>query len=213
MSVYSDNWDYIESEICRIWKCLCEEYNTTVENTPLKIMNLNEYVIESAKNTIDMKLSTEETEKYMEMVVRDLMGARSNSLFYTEFDYSFNNDSCHVNVLGVFVIRESLDKWIKYDDINELKMKMPTIEIFLRHEMGHVLMTRAIFDGCTSDEWEKYHNTIKQTRDEQIREFIKKGEDYEHPLNYYTLMDESMANKAVGISLEIIEMANDILTS
>ena len=114
------------------------------------------------------------------------------------------NGRMHNELIGIICNMTNVMNKFEHDfTAEEIDKKIPLLRTLIKHEIGHVIVEGSVYEGKTMTAMELL---IKETcsKETQTLSKLKGVNDYEFAKGYFQLKRESMANEAVGISLEEI---------
>ena len=180
--------DYIESQ----WKVLCNEYNIDMVACPL-IFSDSEHILHDVnKLRIAKGLNTRESFGY--------------DTFFTTMHVCMNvNNIAHNELVGVVCNMTNIMSKFTYDNTYErINQKLPLIKTLIRHEIGHVIVESAEYEGYPMDQVYWRIQFIMGQEQIVLGDIQNKTDNYSFAHRYFQLYREAKANEAVGISLDEI---------
>lgn len=115
------------------------------------------------------------------------------------------NGRMHNELIGIICNMTNVMNKFEHDfTAEEIDKKIPLLRTLIKHEIGHVIVEGSVYEGKTMTAMELL---IKETCSKETQTLSKLNginDDYEFAKGYFQLKRESMANEAVGISLEEI---------
>ena len=183
---------YIENKMRDQWVELCKEFNINPIQCPL--------VFSDAKHLLD---------DANKMRAAKGIGKRNEitlSAFLVTMHVAIPVNGCmHNELIGIICNMTNVMNKFEHDfTAEEIDKKIPLLRTLIKHEIGHVIVEGSVYEGKTMTAMELL---IKETCSKETQTLSKlKGinDDYEFAKGYFQLKRESMANEAVGISLEEI---------
>ena len=183
---------YIENKMRDQWVELCKEFNINPIRCPL--------VFSDTKHLLD---------DANKMRAAKGIGKR-NEITLSAFLVTMHvaipvNGRMHNELIGIICKMTNVMNKFEHDfTAEEIDKKIPLLRTLIKHEIGHVIVEGSVYEGKTMTAMELL---IKETCSKETQTLSKLNginDDYEFAKGYFQLKRESMANEAVGISLEEI---------
>ena len=115
------------------------------------------------------------------------------------------NGHMHNQLIGIICNMTNIMSKFTHDfTAEEIDRKIPLLRTLIKHEIGHVIVEGSIYEGKTIAAMQLIVKEIYTAETETLNKLKGINNDYEFARGYYQLKRESMANEAVGISLDEI---------
>ena len=183
---------YIENKIRDQWVELCKEFNINPIQCPL--------VFSDTKHLLDDANT---------MRAAKGIGKRNEitlSAFFVTMHVGMPvNGRMHNELIGIICNMTNILSKFEHDfTTEEIDRKIPLLRTLIKHEIGHVIVEGSVYEGKTMTAMELLIKEICSVEIQTLSKLKGINDDYEFAKGYYQLKRESMANEAVGISLEEI---------
>ena len=182
---------YIENKMRDQWVELCKEFNINPIRCPL--------VFSDTKHLLD---------DANKMRAAKGIGKR-NEITLSAFLVTMHvaipvNGRMHNELIGIICNMTNIMNKFEHDfTAEEIDKKIPLLRTLIKHEIGHVIVEGSVYEGKTMTAMELLIKEICSNETQTLSK-LKGIDDYEFAKGYFQLKRESMANEAVGISLEEI---------
>lgn len=202
-----DRYNQVASQMQWIWGKLCEEFELNLEDHPLTILNTNQYPTSAARRLAALGYNVDPST--FECSIQD----GNQPIFITSSHLLTNNvtKTTHYLCNGVYGMADFIMRCVENDGEAELPIKYQCLEILMRHEIGHILSMRKLFDNKTEEMSNALNREIEALNFREQSRWNTGDSRVQRMLNHYNLPLEALANTAVRITPQMCVDAACIL--
>lgn len=142
--------------------------------------------------------------------VSDWIENKSKALIFSPNLFKEKNGLISYNPYGVVVLKEIIDAACYADSIHSLKLKLPSWEIIMRHELGHIMAHIEMYNQLEPDEFRRINDNINKISKNQKKRWDIDDEEFDS-FHYHMDFSEHMANTLSNVSMTEMVLASRII--